>query len=119
MNGHVNLSWVFGAAWAVITMAFLSGCETLRQPQGFDQRLAYAYGSYTAVVNSAAHGVEVGSLSLEDGEAALATARNARQFLDAAHNAWRLGEVAEADDKLILALAVLSELQRYLERRGL
>ena len=115
---------IWHAALSVPSMVFLAavvliGCEALRPPQGFDQRLAYAYGTYTAVVNSAAHGVEVGTLSVEDGESALGIAGNARQLLDGAYNAFILGDAGEADDKLLVALAVLSELQRYLERRGL
>ena len=106
--------------WAGLMVAlFIGGCESFTKPQGFEQRVAYSYGTYTAVVNTAAHGTEIGTLSTSDAETTLDMARNARQLLDLAHAAYKRGDEIEANDRLALALTVLTELQRYLERRGL
>ena len=100
--------------WLVAILAALAGCPSLPAPESFDQRLAYAYGVYTAVVNTAAAGVETGALSVDEGQSLLELSDQARILLDAA----RVVEGARGEDQLTLALAVLTEAQAYLNRRA-
>lgn len=98
----------------------LPGCASigLEEPQSIDQRLAYAYGTHTAVLDAAAVGVATGKLTPEDGEQVLKLADESRLLLDASRAALGAGDVATADGRLLLALNVLTQLQAYLNARG-
>lgn len=98
----------------------VTGCESMGiQPaRSFDQNLAYAYSSHTAVLESAANALEAGSLSVEDAEAVLALADQSRTLLDSARLAAGAGDVTTAEGRLALATNVLQQLIAYLNARG-
>jgi hypothetical protein len=102
---------------AVVAL-LLGACAGLTQPQTFEQRLAYAYGSHTAVQEAAASSLDAGALHSSDAESLLDVADRARTLLDAARTAYRAGDVSTAEGRLELATALLTELQQYLHRRA-
>jgi len=108
-------------ALAVPSVALLAGaCAPIGvQPaKNFDQQLAYAYSSHTAVLDSAANALEAGSLTVEDAEAVLAMADQSRVLLDSARLAAGAGDVTTAEGRLALATNVLQQLVAYLNARG-
>lgn len=98
----------------------LPGCTHfgLEQAQTLDQRLAFAYGAHMAVLDAAAVGVQTGKLTAEDGEHVLKLADESRLLLDAGRVAAGGGDISTAEGRLVLALGVLTQLQTYLNTRG-
>jgi hypothetical protein len=98
----------------------VTGCESMGiQPaRSFDQNLAYAYSSHTAVLEAASNALEAGSLTVEDAEAVLALADQSRTLLDSARLAAGAGDVTTAEGRLALATNVLQQLIAYLNARG-
>ena len=98
----------------------VTGCESMGiQPaKSFDQNLAYAYSSHTAVLEAASNALEAGSLTVEDAEAVLALADQSRVLLDSARLAAGAGDVTTAEGRLALATNVLQQLVAYLNARG-
>jgi hypothetical protein len=108
-------------ALAVPSVALLAGgCSTfgVQPARSFDQQLAYAYSTHTAVLDSAANALEAGSLTVEDAEAVLAMADQSRVLLDSARLAAGAGDVTTAEGRLALATNVLQQLVAYLNARG-
>lgn len=108
----------FGIPAAIILN--LTGCESigLTQPQSVEQRLVYAYSTHTATLEAAATGVATGRLSAADGEQVLRLADESRLLLDGARIAAGAGDTSTAEGRLTLALGVLTQLQTYLNARG-
>jgi hypothetical protein len=106
------------AVLACVAALLLSACAALAPAETLDQRLAYAYGAHTAVLNAAATSVELGDISADQGQAVLELADRARLVLDSARAVLAAGDPRAAEDQLALALAVLTELQAYLRRSG-
>ena len=98
----------------------VAGCAQfgLEEAQSLDQRLGYAYGTHTAVLDAAAVGVQTGKLSAEDGGHVLKLADESRLLLDAGRAASAGGDVTTAEGRLVLALGILTQLQTYLNSRG-
>lgn len=82
--------------------------------QTFNQKLAYATGVHTAVLQATTAAVTSGALSSSDGQAVLVQADNAKTILDAANVANASGDITGATNKLALATAALTTLQSYL-----
>lgn len=104
---------------ASVALLALAACAQLglAPAQTFDQKLAYAYGTHTAIVASAAQATKTGTLNATDAEHVLTLADQSRQFLDAAH-AVETSNVNDASAKLALATAILNQLTIYLQAQG-
>ncbi len=92
----------------------LQGCATLgvAPPQTFSQRYVYGMAQVSALRVTAANALDAGQISLEASRRVLQLTDEARGVLvlaDSVNNAGKSGE-----PQLALALAVLTELQRYL-----
>ena len=100
--------------WLILLLA---GCAQLglSTPQTFDQRLAVAYGSHTAIQRAAATELRAGHLKKADAQEVLNLADQSKVLLDAARMA---GDTTVAQNKLTLAVAVLTQLSAYLNERG-
>lgn len=100
-------------------LLLITGCAQLglTQPQTFEEKLAYAYGTHTAVLQSAAAGVNGKTLSSADGSQVLKLADESRSILDAARIANKAGDINTANGKLLLATSILTQLQAYLQAR--
>lgn len=94
----------------------LSACAALTPPKSFDDRLAYAYGTHTAVLTAAARSVSAQEITSGQAETVLQLADESRQVLDAARLAAAAGDARTADGQLALATNVLTQLQLYLRR---
>lgn len=99
-------------------LVLLVACGTLGLPQAssFNQRLAYAYGTHTAVQASAASSLDAKEISSEDAQRVLTVADESRKGLDAARIAFNAGDASTAEGRLQLATALLTELQTYLRK---
>ncbi len=90
----------------------------LAPAKSFDDRLAYAYGSNTALRTAATNSLTAGSISSGDAEEVLKLTDQARALLDAAKLASASGDPQTADGKLLLATNILTQLRVYLGSRG-
>lgn len=80
--------------------AVLAACAA----QSFDQRLATAYASNTAVRTTAAAAIDAGRMSSADGERVLAVTDQARAILD---------DAADGDERgLALAIEIISGVEK-------
>lgn len=97
----------------------LLGCASLglAPAQSFEQKVAYAYGVHTAVLQSATSAVTHKDISQDEGKQVLKLADDSRTLLDASRQAFNLGDVSTANGKLALATSILSELQTYLRSK--
>jgi hypothetical protein len=95
----------------------LAGCPLMPQPKSFDQSLAYAYGTHTALMVSAKNALELGTLSLDDAQQVLKIADEARGILDLSKMTYLSGDVKTAEGQLNMALSLLSELQSYVNSK--
>lgn len=101
-------------------MVLLTACSALgvMKPQTFNQKLAYAIGVHTAILQATTAAVTSGALSSSDAEVVAKQADTARSILDLARAADTGGDVAGADHKLSIALATLTALQTFLNNHG-
>lgn len=106
--------WIVLALTTIITT--IVGCAAFTAPESIEQRLAYAYGTHTAVMEAAATSVGFGELTPEEGESVLELADRARIVLDSARVALGAGDPTTAEGQLALAVGILTELQNYLRR---
>lgn len=103
----------------VLVVAGLVACAQmgLAPAKTFDEKLAYAYGTHTAVLQAAASAVSNKELSSADGVQVLKLADESRTLLDAAKMASGLGDMSTANGKLLLATSILTQLQAYLRSK--
>lgn len=104
---------------AAVLLMVLAACQSLglAPAQTFDQKLAYAYGTHTAVLQAATAAVNAGSITPADGQAVFALAQQSRTLLDSART-LEATDATAAGNKLALAAAVLAQLQTFLQSRG-
>lgn len=95
----------------------LEGCTALgvAPAQTFNEKLAYAYGVHTAVLQAATAAVTAGTLSSADAVKILADTDTVKTALDAAGAAYAAGDAAGANSKLAIATSLLSAIQAYLQ----
>lgn len=104
----------------VVLATILTGCASLgNEPaQTFNQRLAYAEGVHTAVLDAATSSISAGTVSSASGLTILNEADKAQVALNAAEAAHAAGDEAGANAKLVTALAALQALQDFLRSQG-
>jgi hypothetical protein len=108
------------AILVVLLSALLPGCADfgLERAQTFDQKLAYAYGTHTAVLTAAATALDAKRITADDARQVLEMADQTRALLDGARLLSATGDMAGAENRLALATAVLIQIQDYLNRQG-
>lgn len=89
----------------------------LAPAQSFDQKLAYAYGTVTAVTQAATAALNSKDITSADAEQILRLRDESRSILDAAKVASSVGDTTTANGKLLLATSILTQLQAYLNSR--
>lgn len=96
------------------------GCAQLglTTAKNFDERLAYAVAAHTAVQRSTAQSLEGHTITSQDAKAVLKMADDTRPLLDAALLARQIGNMDDANAKLLLAQTSLTALQAYLNSRS-
>jgi hypothetical protein len=96
----------------------LIACGTVAPtPNKFDERLAYGYGTVTALRNTATTMVTAKQLSAADAQNVQTQADSARTALDMARAVYP-SDPAAANTKLVVTLQVLQALQTYLTQRS-
>lgn len=102
-----------------LLLLVLSACSTLgvAPAQSFDQKLAYAYATHTAVLTTATNALSAGTIKSADAEQVLKLADESRALLDGA-KAVSSTDPTMAGNKLALAASILTQLQSYLQARG-
>ena len=103
----------------VLILAFLAACAELglAPAQTFDQKLAYAYGTHTAVIQTATQALTDKTITSTDARQVLKLADESRTLLDAARAASGAGDPSTAEGRLTLAAQILTQLQAYLRSR--
>lgn len=103
-------------AVALVALLWLAACAQvgLQPAQSFEQRLAYAYATNTAVREASTAALTAGEISADDMAHVLALNDQARALLDAARIASGAGDLGTAEARLTLATSVLTQLQTYL-----
>lgn len=101
---------------SALFLMLLAGCAQLglESAQTLNQKIAYAYGTHTAVLQAATAGVTAGSLKSADAQQVLQMADQAKVILDGATSLAAAGDTTGATNKLALAAAALTALQTYL-----
>lgn len=101
--------------YAFILIALLMGCQQLgiSTPKSFDQKLAYAYGVHTSVLQGATVALNAKAISSSDAAHVATLGDQSRQLLDAARLVAATDPNA-ANAKLLLATQILEQLQVYL-----
>lgn len=107
--------WMVLIGVTIISLA-LGACQSFVKPENIEQRLAYAYGTHTAVMQAAATSVSLGELTPEQGETVLVLADRSRIILDSARVALSAGDPTTAEGQLLLAIGILTEIQNFLRR---
>lgn len=105
--------------WLYLWLVLLAGCASfgLATPQTFDQKLAFAYGTHSAVQQGATQALADKTLSSTDAMQVLKLADESRALLDAARAAAKAGDPTTANGKLLLATSILTQLQTYLRSK--
>jgi acetylglutamate kinase len=98
----------------------IAGCASLgvAPAETFNQKVAYAIGVHTAVLEATTKGVTAGTISSVDAEAILKQADDSKILIDSAVALSASGDATGATNKLAIATAALSALQTYLASHG-
>jgi len=95
----------------------ITACAVYAPPKSFDQELAYAYGTHTAILDAAANAVNLGTLSADDGERVLVLADQSQALLDSSRMLFGSGDLESAEGQLRLATNILTELKAYIDAK--
>lgn len=112
--------YAYRLTWLYLALVLLCGCSSLglAPAQSFEEKLAYAYGTHTAVLQAATTSLNSGALSREDAAYILKASDQARSLLDSAKALESSGDSTGANSKLALATAALTALQSYLSKHN-
>ena len=103
-----------------LLVLLLAGCSSLGlvEPQTFEQRLAYAYGTNTAIREASTSALNAGVISSDDMIYIMGINDNMRLALDAAKDAAKVGDIQTAEARLVMVTNALTALQEYLRKKG-
>ena len=98
----------------------LAGCAQLglTPAKSFDEKLAYSYGTHTAVLQATTSYLTAKDITSKDAEQVLKLADESKALLDGARAAAKIGDTSTANSKLLLATSILAQLQAYLRSKG-
>lgn len=101
-------------------LVLLTACASLglAPAKNFSAKLAYGYSQVSAVNNSIASSLDLHRISSKDAKDFAATADKARDILDGARLAYDGGDLANAANRLQLAITVLDQLALYIDKSG-
>lgn len=98
-----------------LALSLVVGCSTLVAPKSFDQQLAYAASSVTAVANSTADLRARNRISLARSVAIEEQLETASVLLSNARIAKQVGQPKDATDMLVRANKILLALEKQLK----
>ena len=96
---------------SIFIVLLLAACASITAPQTFEQRLAYGYGSVTAVRQTATDLLVRDRITVAQAEYVQEKANQARTYLDLAQGSPDPGQ---AQDNLQLALTILIAIESTL-----
>lgn len=104
----------------LVLLVLLSACAQLGLvvPQTFEQKLAYANATHTALVKSADNAAKTKQITLAEAKQVYSIASAAEPALDLARAAQKTGDINAAEARLALATGVLDQLTKFLAERG-
>ena len=97
----------------IFALSFLPACVGMPTADTFNQKLAIAISTVTAVRSTATTLLQAKKISVEDAQNVQAGADNARQGVEIARTISKV-DVSAADQRLTAVTTVLSALQTYL-----
>ena len=97
----------------------LAGCASmgLEQPKSFSDRLAYAEGTNTALLEAATSSLDAKTISSKDMEHVIDIHAQAKALLASAR-LLKGTDITTAEGQLLAATKLLTDLQMYLRARG-
>lgn len=101
-------------------LCLLTACATLGlpAPQSLEERIAYANGNVTGLVNSTTNLLNAKRIKVEDAKYVSTVAKESAALLDAAEDAATAGDAVTAEGRLRLAQSVLTSLEAYLTAKA-
>ena len=104
--------------FAVLSLALLliSACAIIGAPapEGFNDRVGYALGTHTAVLQSTTTAVLLGDITSDQARDLSVIADKGRALINTSRRVYAAGDVGAANRNLALATSILEELQVYL-----
>lgn len=101
----------------VLAAVALSACGSLiERPQSFEERIAYAYGTYGVAIESARFALSSDRITSDQAEEFYDQARAVRELIDDTYEIYRLGHAAEAERQLVIARGAVNALSDLLSR---
>jgi hypothetical protein len=104
--------------FAALSLALLviSACAIIGAPapESFTDRVGYALGTHTAVLQSITSAVTLGDITSDRAREVTALADKGRAFIDTSRLVYAAGDVGAANRNLTLAVTILEQLQVYL-----
>lgn len=107
--GYVSLSFAL--------LVFLSACTSLglQAPRGTQQQIAYSYGIVAGLRESAAQGLQQGSVNVTEAKKVLELTDQARALLDTAQLAAVAGDTVGSQQNLLQAQSLVTQVQGMLQ----
>jgi hypothetical protein len=99
-------------AWLAVVL--MAGCQMF-QPQTPEEALGGAYVTITAIADTTAQRVQTGNITAEQAAAVSAWLKQAKAGADAATAALAAGEMAQGQELLAAAIAILTALEQELQ----
>ena len=104
------------AYYAIFLITLVSACASLPTPDTFNQKLAVAISTVTAVRSTATTLLQARKISADDAQNVQTTADTARAGIEVARTLSKVN-MAAADGKLTAVTTTLQALQSYLTAR--
>ncbi len=95
---------------AIIFCTLITACSAIPQPQTLEQKLAYAYGTHTAILNTTLLLVKTDKLNIDQANTILYVSDAGKALLELARTSMLAGDTITATAKLALAIAILTDL---------
>lgn len=102
---------------AILIIWVLASCANLPTPDTFNQKLAVALGTVTAVRTTTTTLLQARKISADDAQNVQDAANNARAGIEVARTLSKVS-IAAADSKLSAVTTALQALQTYLTSKG-
>ena len=101
---------------ALYVGAMLSACTGLSQLKSFDDRAGYAAILISNITSTTTDRYKAGAISKNQAEKVVRVLKSAQDYLELANTAYEAGSLADAEQTLDYAIAVLTALERELEK---
>ena len=103
----------------LFVLLLIAGCAQLglAPADNFDSKLAYAYGTNTAIREASTQALTAHKITSADMEKVLTVNDQARLILDSAKTAAAAGNTQDANAKLLMATSILTSIRTFLNSK--